>query len=280
MKPEDIDKLFNERLGKLERMPSQDTWLRLQEQLQPQPKRSVIPMWLSYAATVAFLLLTGTYLYFNRLHSPSQRPVTTLVQPLPLTQPEDVLPATTQTRKDPLANRPATIAQYKPQPAVTQASDASPQARSTAPAPTLAGLPSTPKAVQTSTPRRQQPAQAAVLSPRQPEQTQSIQLALNEPKPQTAQVATPSAAELPAQAIEVVIVKSETGVLLTDGSKQEEEDAAAPTHKRKLMKGLLKQVINLAAGERVDLADLGIDNYSIAVETQIGNRKISKTINL
>ena len=280
MKPEDIDKLFNERLGNLERMPSPDAWLRLQEQLQPQPKRNVIPMWLSYAAAVAFLLLTGTYLYLNRLQSTSPRPVAALVQPLPMPQPKDALPATAQTGKDPLVDRPATIAQHKPQPAATQASDAPPQARSTPPAPALVSLPSTPETAQTSTPKRQKPAQAAVLSPRQPERMRSIEMALNKPKPQTIQGAAPSAAELPAQAIEVVIVKSENGALLSDGGNQEEESTAAPTRKRKLVKGLLKQVKNLAAGEKVDLASLGIDNYSIAVETQIGNRKISKTINL
>lgn len=48
----------------------------------------------------------------------------------------------------------------------------------------------------------------------------------------------------------------------------------------RVLKGILKQVKNLRDGEKVKLSDLGITKHTYALETIIGNKKISKTIEL
>ncbi len=105
-------------------------------------------------------------------------------------------------------------------------------------------------------------------------------MALETPATRPAQVGTPAAVGPAAETIEVIILKQEPASFLANADDLNDEGAeATPSRRGKIVRGILKQVKNIAAGEKINLAEVGLDQYSIALETQIGNRKISKTIN-
>jgi hypothetical protein len=283
MKPEDIDKLFKDRLAKLERAPSSEAWQRLQEQLQPQPKRKVLPIWWSIAATLAFLLLTGTYLYFNHLPPAASGQLAGASSP---TQ-----PAATQGKeiKGSAAGGAETEQPVRPEELVAKTTPAAPEAAEKTSG--FSGSLSQPVQILAQpSPRPAERQGASAVSSRQQapkplepitvEEAAPVQLARQESVTQPVQVNLTPAKPAP-EAIEVLILKDDTARLLAGAGDDaaSAEDGAASSRKGKLVKGLLRQAKNLASGEKIDLSDIGIDRYSIALETQIGNRKISKTIN-
>jgi hypothetical protein len=282
MRPEDIDELFKGRLGNLERTPSSDAWQRLQEQLQPPPKRKVIPLWWSVAATVALLVFTGYYLHLSQLPGPTpaqvaagKRPVQQVTPPAKADRPA-AQPAGEQD------TQPEQLAQTSTPPA--EAGNAAPKAPVQPNVSSLASarIPAAPVTGKPAPVRRVTPPQTKQVDQQLEEGQAPEQMALQKPAPVPAQVSSRGAAQPGGEAIEVVILKTEpaAGQMADAGTFSEEaEEAAVPSRKTKLVKGIFKQLKNLAAGEKVDLSEIGIDRYSVAIETQIGNRKISKTIN-
>lgn len=281
MGPEDIDELFKGRLGNLERTPSSEAWQRLQQQLQPPPKRRVIPMWWSVAATVAFLVLTGYFLFVNQLSD--RNPEKIANTRIPAQQP------TTLGEKARPSLDPATVKESNPETVAAATSQEGPETKDLENTSTQSGSSGIVAATQ--------PAEAAVSSrlstatlpghgkgipakdlPQQSETPPMV--ALDKPAPRPAQITTSASAAPAAETIEVVILKQEPSSLLAGaGELVDEGEESSPSRKGKLVKGIFKQVKNLAAGEKIDLSQIGLDRYSLAIETQIGNRKISKTIN-
>lgn len=64
MEPEEIDKLFRDRLSGLPATPSPDAWLRLQQKMEPAKKERT--MWVYYAAaSISIILLSGLFFFGN-----------------------------------------------------------------------------------------------------------------------------------------------------------------------------------------------------------------------
>jgi hypothetical protein len=80
MEPEEIDKLFKDRLAGLPATPSPDAWLRLQQKIEPPKKERT--MWLYYAAaSISLFILAG--LLFFRNAGPDQNQVAQAPTQLP-----------------------------------------------------------------------------------------------------------------------------------------------------------------------------------------------------
>lgn len=273
MRPEDIDDLFKKKLGDLQPAPSAEAWRRLQEQLQPETKKRVIPMWWSVAATLAFLLLMGTFYYGSLRPDATPAPVAQMTQPERGTRPEQSnqeIPVAAPEVTPPTETKP-----YPDRLAQTDEKD-------------LAGKNNIASAAAPRPTHRPQPkAQIAAAERTQVgnDADRNHASSVNVPAPE--QLAMRASTELPSpktlvapapEVMEVVILKNEPTLALAPTADSEATDPETSA-KGKVVKGLLRQVRNLANGQHVELPNLNPNNYSIAFETQIGNRKISKTIN-
>ncbi|GAB3814508.1 hypothetical protein GCM10028895_07680 [Pontibacter rugosus] len=80
-----------------------------------------------------------------------------------------------------------------------------------------------------------------------------------------------------AEPVEIVIKRA---VASQTAMAEETSAPDVPNNKVKLAKNIFKQVRSLAAGDGMELSELGIRADRVALETQIGKQKISKVINL
>ncbi|MEJ8802332.1 hypothetical protein [Pontibacter sp. H249] len=293
MRPEDIDNLFKERLGNTTPTPPADLWNRLQNRIEDEMPRKVEIreekksfMWIysSVAATLSLLLTVGVVFYnikttpevSNSLvvkdktilqespvyNAPAEEAIakvdaTTsaaeiiLEKKSALQATEDATPASNITER---VAKPATLAKANTK-AVQQTKTA------------IAKVAEQPKAdaqqaIADNTPITEKPAEVKAVAP-----------AIEEP------VATALAANtnMNARPVEITIKRSAPAVATAQVDESEE---GGFEKKAKLAKNIFKQARNLANGEQVELADLGIRADRIALETQIGKQKISKVINL
>ena len=297
MRPEDIDKLFKERLGNTSPTPPSDLWNRLQDRMDAEMPRQIKPkqeeekrssfMWMysSVAATLSLLLTVGV-VFYNIKSTPEvgdslvkqdktilqETPVytapaaETIATVVPATEAEgnatekisepqateDATPASTITKK---VDKPATIA---------KASTKSVQQHKKANA-AVAEQPkaNAQQAIALSTPITDKPAENAT--------------AVSTPKPVVSS-ALAANADMNARPVEIIIKRAGSGAVAT--APEEAEEPSGLQKKAKLAKNIFKQARNLANGEQVELADLGIRADRVALETQIGKQKISKVINL
>lgn len=304
MKPEEIDKLFKDRLGNSSPTPSADLWSRLQERMEQenvsqQPimlvpeaeqkdgKRRFMWVYSSVAATLSLLLAAGVIFYNIRTGTPEVNQALTKhdnVLKEEVRQVPAEMPAAEAVRPDALAQQGSNTETATPEEKnITPQATAEQHAASTitkqpvkqqvyASATSKAKVKESTvtKAVNQETKADAQTAIAANITPERP---------AVEAQPVKAPTTQPAAsANLNAEPVEIIIKRA----VATQAAAADEE-LAEPTQgsKRKaLAKSIFKQVRNLASGEGVELSELGIRADRVALETQIGKQKISKVINL
>ncbi|WP_299822030.1 hypothetical protein [uncultured Pontibacter sp.] len=294
MRPEEIDKIFKERLGSTTPTPPADLWNRLQDRMEAEMPQQLKPkeekksfMWIysSVAATLSLLLTVGV-VFYNIKSTPEvsdtlalkdktilleepmyNAPVEEAVAQVeaiekPAEKKSEIISEPRATKEaSPASNiteaveRPATLAKAK-----TKAVQQTKAARAnTASQPTA----QVQQALAQNTPTTESPAEAATVIP-------------------TGKPVMPSAlaasADMNAKPVEITIVRSAAPAIAT--AVAEEKETGGLEKKAKLAKNIFKQARNLANGEQVQLADLGIRADRVALETQIGKQKISKVINL
>ncbi|WP_345157300.1 hypothetical protein [Pontibacter saemangeumensis] len=298
MRPEDVDKIFKERLGNTSPTPPTDLWNRLQERMQaetaPQEEETrVIPLlaraetrtttWLysSIAAAVSLVLSVGVVFYNIQTGTPEvnevladksktlelhEKPVITAEAP------EMTADAGATTEKAPKENN-----------LIPQATDAAPAASN------ITEADAKPNAVAKATPKvaHLKPAKAiaankpkATVQPavayKASERAEEPAVAAPQPAVQPASLAR-AAANLNAEPVEIIIKRSAAS---PPAMASAEEASKGLDKKAKLAKNIFKQVRNLASGENVELSEVGINADKVALSTHIGKQKFSKVINL
>ncbi|MBX0289572.1 hypothetical protein K3G63_03935 [Hymenobacter sp. HSC-4F20] len=264
MQPEDIDKLFRERLQGHAPTPPAFLWAEIEAEMQPRRKRPVL--WLAAAAVTLLTLLGGAWWVLTG--SSPGRPGTremaaTTTRPTPGISKENIsapqatpTPASPSSLPEAQANKPAAVvattapssearsAGVQPAPASENSLPARPQA-STAPAPRQLALASAP---------------AAPTRPTLPERG---------PDPELDRPAElPTATVALTGPIEVEVRPGTEAAAL----------AAAPTRRPRLT-SLLRQARNAVKGERVSLTEAGLPE-SVTVQAHVAGRTLTKTIQL
>ncbi|WP_375435389.1 hypothetical protein [uncultured Hymenobacter sp.] len=287
MQPEDIDKLFRDRLEGHAPAPPAYLWNQLEEELQPAKKRPAL--WLWAAAAVVLLLASGLlWLQLSPTSGTGSAPLAASAKPTrsanqgqqAVVEPAKKSVAATHpqaTTAPALAStlpKAATVA--APTASVRQPEGAHPEARQQLTASTTRPTrinktfrpASTPEIVKTNP----APEAVAATAPKtQPERSlPSVEaLAPARTQPALALAATPS---VPTGPIEVEVHRSNdaTAVAATD---------AASTSRRSLGGILLRQARNAVRGERVSLAETGLPE-TVTVQARVGNRTLTKVIQL
>ncbi|WP_439882922.1 hypothetical protein ACSX1A_07080 [Pontibacter sp. MBLB2868] len=295
MKPEDIDKLFRERVGNTSPTPPSDLWNRLQQRIEEElPQPNVIPlaaeskeekknfMWIysSVAATLSLLLTVGIVFYniktipeISEKIAVAEKPVLqetpvftapaseTIAQVEPaqekISEPQATVDATPASTTTETVAKPATIAKATKdvhQNKVTKASIAvQPKAY-------------VQKAIASNTPTEKPVETATVVATDKPVTANAL-----------AGNTAASSANMNAEPVEIIIKRSAAPQTALAAA---ENEPSGFDKKTRLAKNIFKQVRNLANGEEVELQALGIRADKVALETQIGNKKLSKVINL
>lgn len=291
MRPEDIDKIFKERLGNTSPTPSPDLWSRLQDRMEAEMPQKVIPitkskeekrsfMWIysSVAATLSLLLAVGI-VFYNIKNTPEVSETLAVKEKVIL-------------QETPAYNAPATEAIAQAEKNTEKKSE--PQATEDAtPASNITEAVDRPATIAKATTKAvQQTKVARTIVAEQPKADVQQAIADNTPiteKPTEKATVVPNAkpvmpsalaasADMNARPVEITIKRSASPVVASAQEQVEEESGLEK--KAKLAKNIFKQARNLANGEQVELADLGIRADRVALETQIGKQKISKVFNL
>ncbi|SFU42819.1 hypothetical protein [Pontibacter akesuensis] len=315
MKPEDIDKIFKERLGNSTPTPPADMWARLQERMeeetpamgvvrehqesQPQKNSSRRFMWLysSVAATLSLLLAVSVVFYNINTGTPEINAALTQHDPQlveeqqPVVKPDALPNAELLAQQKAEVERTAEASKETEKNLAAQATASHTSASNITKAPVIKEslAKASPKAVQqpkmASAPvnkvSKKATAQQAIAANSTPVEPATAVSAVSapEPKPGTpiATSVAKSSANLNAEPVEIIIKRA---VAPQTAMAEETTTPDAPNTKVKLAKNIFKQVRNLASGEEVELSALGIRADRLALETQIGKQKISKVINL
>ncbi|GAB2536772.1 hypothetical protein [Rufibacter soli] len=289
MSAEDLDKLFRDKLKNNPVAPSNDTWARLQARMQqtgeeatPNPflvppsaeekeERKPIMMWYysAVAAAVTLLLTVGLWLNRDNLNLQQATETVATVQ-TPAAKPKDET-----STLEPLTQKPVNGVENLRQETETQTS-AQPQQ--------MVASASKNQAAEAKTGKKEQAEllkKGPVAKPRQnalvegPSMMASTTPAKNAPA--AAEAVEPEPLEIivkldNSQATTSTALASTT---ITDTPDEEEKPSAG-----RVMKNIFKQVKNLKDGEKISREELGIPKHTFALETRIGNKRISKTIEL
>lgn len=254
MEPEEIDKLFRDKLAGRSVLPSADAWMRLQQKMEPPKKQR--SMWVYYAAASVVVLLAAGILYWNSggiSTGPSVATVSREVAP-PVKQ---TLPAAPETRSAAVQQRQESLAQAP----VIKAPTTTGQARKS------------PGSTRRVLPAKQLPAPVIAHQP----------APIQDPAPQSVPEVQPRAAGQPAQAsaspdlsvVEVVVQRDAAAGTAEDPGLREQI-----SRKGQLLKNIYKQARNLKNGEPVELATLGVDKSRIQEETKELKQKLTNVISL
>ncbi|WP_181306296.1 hypothetical protein [Rufibacter sp. XAAS-G3-1] len=288
MSAEDLDKLFRDKLKDKPVAPSNDVWERMQARMQqaaqqetPNPflvpaaaeqkeERGTVRMWY-YSAAAAVTMLLGVGLWVNRDIDPLQSSgaVATVQEakkaPV-VTEAPPQASAPAETESETVYNFPAAASQEKEQQQALASAKTQTQA---APAPGKSSEVSKRVAVvkqeeTNSSAVTQEPKLMAVAHPVKTQETAK------------------NTTEAPALEIIVKLNNAQATPSLAQASTKETDtpQEEESTGSGRVLKGLLKQVKNLKDGEKVNLSELGYTKHTYALETRIGNKKISKTIEL
>ena len=293
MKPEDIDKLFKERLGASSPTPPPDLWNRLQDRIEtdmPAANKSEAKprgfMWLSYSIAAAItLLLSVGVVFYSVQHGTVPMDRDSLAERNGL-KPEQPLVIPEQTNSDlqlaqttaPATELPADEVLIEPKIPNTVVEEAVNQPKSIAKQVIARAEP------KVDIKRASRNNSTNAIAPVQQLAAQTKQPAIPEPSQNVGSDNTgelspvslaASSANLNAQPVEIIIKRAVAVQEVEAG-----EELNGFEKKQKLAKNIFKQVRNLSNGERVELSELGINADRIALETQIGKQKISKVINL
>jgi hypothetical protein len=279
MEPEEIDKLFRDKLAGMPVLPPADAWNRLQEKMEPPKKEKT--RWLYYAAASVLLLLMAGILFLKTGDDPAGPAVATAPLPVPQAgQPRVEKSAAPETPAiaDKTAKPDQTI-HRQPEAPAAQVAASMPVARQAkannlrvAAAPRRKPGPASHRAAITS------PDPQPVLTARQPEQTLAVAPAVHSPsRPAGAAVQPTSLASVRAMpgVVEVVVTRGPDPAADEDLSLRDNL-----SRKGNLLKNIYKQARNLKNGEPVELAALGVDKEKIKEETKELKQKISNVISL
>lgn len=293
MKPEEIDKLFKERLGNSSPTPPADLWARLQERMeegQEKPLVILTPeaeqkregkqrfMWVysAVAATLSLLLAVGVVFYNINTGTPeisgtltkydNQLPETNpAAEPILLPVPESDPAEGTMAQQEPAEENAVAAEKISATQATTPTASASTLTKKPASKGTMAKV--TTKAT---------PEQLKTMDPVIEASKTDVQTAIAANIAPEAPVTQPANANLNAEPVEIIIKRAVAAQteMPVEGGQESRGD------KKALAKNIFKQVRNLASGQGVELEELGIRADRVALETQIGKQKISKVINL
>ncbi|GEO06783.1 hypothetical protein AAE02nite_44470 [Adhaeribacter aerolatus] len=276
MEPEEIDKLFKNRLGNLPVPPSADAWMRLQQKMEPPKKERT--MWIYYAAaSVVILLISGLLLLRN--YNPE--PTATVAQT------EVTMPTEKNNSKNP-------ITQATTPPETTSTSETAVIAQVDKKAEVVNREPKL--EIRKETTRKNTDAKLAQVKPKGAGKKSGSEL------PATPTVDTKKD-NAPALALEnktiiapdnqsVAANKEINNQVVQVLVKQDNTDEAALAYntetdlreniskKGALLKNIYKQARNLKNGEPVELAALGLTPEKINSEKENIKQKLNKVISL
>ena len=264
MEPEEIDKLFRDKLAGRPALPSPEVWMRLQQKMEPQKKEKT--MWIYYAAASVVLLMMAGMLYFRAGQQAAGPGLATAPKPeipAPATLPEKAaMPGKTRPVPLPLASSTPSIREGS-----SPAASAQVQLPDSRPAENRVAVkrPSRHRKVQPEAPL--QPAGKGRDQNNEADQPAPTLAALPNQQPAVAG-ATPDLS-----VVEVKVQRqAETG----------EEPGLRGNLNRKgqLLKNIYKQARNLKNGEPVELAALGVKEGRLQEETKELKQKISNVISL
>jgi len=263
MEPEEIDRLFKDRLAGLPAMPSADAWSRLQRKMEPPKKENKI--WLYYvAASISILLVVGLLFFRNQaLISSQQVAVTKPIIEQKIDKPIEIAPEQATENKV-AASGTIEAPEFKKEVAFSVAGKTSKikdnnllaqanRKRTTA------------KTAITKKKEQQLVIETQVLLAQEnnlPSPDKQVTLALNEP----------------VNIIQVTVKRDN----LDELTKAHEESGLRDNlaNKGRFLKNIYKQARNLKNGERVELAALGINTERLKDEKNNIKEKINKVIPL
>ncbi|NVO85378.1 hypothetical protein [Hymenobacter terrestris] len=290
MQPEDIDKLFRERLAGHAPTPPTFVWAEIEAEIQP-AKRRRPAMWLA-AASVALLVLLGAagWLLTGGL-APAGRPELAATAParVPAGRATDVANAAASNNnsadeQELLAAAEINNAARATAEAATPSGPSEATATVTASGP--AALVATTVRVAASRPGGVQPGPTTDRRPPTSSATVALGLPANEPAPVTALAAT--APDLPkptlAPALKRPAALSTATVALTGPIEvdvrpaYEAPELPQPARRRGVL-AVLRQVRNVVKGEPVSLTAAGLPE-TVTVQARLGSRTLTKTIQL
>ncbi|SFF86762.1 hypothetical protein [Pontibacter chinhatensis] len=293
MKPEEIDKLFKERLGNSSPTPPADLWARLQERMEEGHEKPLVIltpeaeqksegkqrfMWIysAVAATLSLLLAVGVVFYNINTGTPeisgtltkydNQLPETNpAAEPILLPVPESDPAEGMMAQQEPAEENAVEAEKISASQATTPIASASTLTKKPASKGTMAKV--TTKAT---------PEQRKTMDPAIEASKTDVQTAIAANITPEAPVTHPASANLNAEPVEIIIKRAVAAQteMPVEGGQESRGD------KKALAKNIFKQVRNLASGQGVELEELGIRADRVALETQIGKQKISKVINL
>ena len=277
MQPEDIDKLFRDRLADHAPTPPAFVWEAIEAEIQPRKRRPA--MWLAAAAVALLTLLGGAWWVLVGGGSPAGRPemAATTSGPAPAI-PGRPTPAPTEPNSE-----KNTLAQATPSPA----SPSSPtEAPATAPAAVVATTtPASearsagvqpdpvPASRRISRPRASEPQQLAVAASLPVAEPRVTAQSLSDPALDRPELPLAQPTELPART-----------VALTGPIEVEVRNAAAapapvvPAHRPRLV-SLLRQARNVVQGEKVSLTAAGLPE-TVTVQARLAGHTLTKVIQL
>jgi hypothetical protein len=286
MEPEEVDKLFNERLGRMAPTPSADLWNRLQERMEaemPQATPQIQPeqheekrrygfLYYSIAAAIALLLAVGVILKFQQPQTVTDQ---TIAQ-VDLGTKKAAAQEQTITPDKTTASTEQTIAAATPQQTIVEPTIIEEPTIIAEPAKTIAKKPVT-------RPRKKAEQQWVKAEDKTmlAQQTTKPAQQVEEPQlPTAVQTPVAFASSNSAEPVQIIIKRTVNEEPVALAAADEPEENSSFQKKQRLAKSIFKQVKNLSNGEQVNFADLGVNASKIALETKIGKQKISKVINL
>ena len=288
MQPEDIDKLFRDRLEGHAPVPPAYLWNQLEEELQPAKKRPALWLWAAAAAVVLCFLSGLLWLQLTPTAGVGSAPLATNskparstsqeLQPVARLEKKSVSVDVSQATPSPAlaSTLPKAAAAAAPTAPLRQPTGARPEARQQLTASTTHPARSNkiPRPVLTPSIVKPQPAteSIAATSKTQPERSlPSVEaLALTQTPTVTALAATPS---VPNGPIEVEVHRSNEAAVVASAPDE------AGNARRSLGGILLRQARNAVKGERISLAETGLPE-TVTVQARVGNRTLTKVIQL
>ncbi|GAA4298033.1 hypothetical protein [Nibribacter koreensis] len=282
MSAEDLDKLFRDKLQNRPVAPANDVWERMQARMNPpvvqEEKKPV--MWYWSAAAAIVLLITVSIWMLRPGQQINQGSVPMAVQ-IEKAIPTQTLPET-ETPQNEVEKEGNKIIEKIPS---TQATGSQ----------ALASIKTEGRTAENTTPTG--PSKKSEVAPGRKQvkmRTEVAPIKLTTPEPEMLAQATPPASKTvtssssaslgSAEPMEIIVKLDNNQAEPTKLAQAQVEPAQDKDYNNgrstgKMMKGIFKQVKNLSQGEKVDLKELGL-KHSYALETTIGNKKISKTITL
>lgn len=280
MKPEDLDKLFEQRLGKMNPTPPADLWSRLQnrieEELPAREEKKPVRMWIqSYAIAAAVTVLLSAGVVFYNVQQEVNAPDETIAQVEPSPSAEHKNTVVTDEKWVNMGDHAIADAPPVAQPLEEEITHIEPAIEDAVPAETPAPEPVKEKVKkQQATGMKFNSALVSASGSKKVKSTAELQQEIvQEPTVSFASAKV----DLNAAPVEIIIKRSATDEPHLAAAK---EPASDFDKKKKLVKNIFKQVKNLSNGEPVNLDAIGLNSDRIALETQIGKQKISKVINL